>query len=216
MGSQTDKTEYRQLRDTIYTFFYYSNKPVIISEINLQFKNYKKTNVQKVLDDLVTKEKIFFRTIGKSKVYCLSQEMSFEIDDNSYTDDIDKMQDQTVDDKLMRYLQWNYTNHVDELNKLKNENKELDLELTEFEGQLSIEELRRAIKGMKETIEEHSGEEKQEVVGYEEFNNKKKEHTAIKKELSKRTKIFKGIIEMVCDGCGIEKKDLLQNAGVEL
>lgn len=216
MNSQTDKTEYRQLRDTIYTFFYYSNKPVILAEINLQFKNYKKTNVQKVLDDLVAKEKIFTKTIGKSKIYCLAQEMAFEIDEDLYTDEIDKAQDQTVDDKVIRYLQWNYAKHVDELNNIKNENKELDLELHEFEGQLSIEELRRAIEGMQETIKEYSEEEKKEMISYKEFNDKKKDHALIKKELSKRTKIFKGIVEMVCDGCGIEKKDLLKNAGIEL
>lgn len=225
MGSQPDKSEYRQLRDTVYTFFYYSNKPVSANEVALQFKNCKKNNLQKVLDDLVAKDKIFFRTIGKSKIYCLFQDMQYQVDESVYTDHIDQafLKEKTendknpelLDDKTLRYLRWCYENTLQKLNLLKEKSKSLDQSLVAFENQLSVEELKRAIKDMKEIIKEDSEEAKGEVISYELFNKKKKQHASVKKEATKRSKIFKEIVEMVCDGCGIKKKDLLNAAGVE-
>lgn len=214
MGSQNDKTEYRQVRDTVYTYFYYLNKPVSLPEILLQFKNNKKVTVQKVLDDLVSKDKIFMRLFGKSKVYCLTQDMSYSIDE-CYTDDIDREQNQEIEDKVLRYLKWNYERHSEELSKLKNECKELDAELKEFECQLTVEELKRAIKDMKEIIKEDKETEKEESVSFEEFNKKKKQLAAVKKESVKRMGIFKDVVDGICDGCGVKRKDFLKDAGVE-
>lgn len=214
MTSQNDKNEYRQVRDTIYTFFYYLNKPVGLAEIMLQFKNHKKATVQKVLDDLVAKNKIFMRLFGKSKIYCLTQDMSYSVDE-CYTEEIDREQNQEIEDKVLRFLKWNYERHSDELNTLRNESKELDSQLKEFECQLTVEELKRAIKDMKSVIEEDKGTEKEESVSFEEFNKKKKQLTAVKKESAKRTGIFKDIVDGICDGCGVKKKDLLRDAGIE-
>ncbi|ELA41698.1 uncharacterized protein VICG_01202 [Vittaforma corneae ATCC 50505] len=181
----------------------------------LQFKNCKKATVQKILDDLVSKGKIFMRTIGKSKVYCLTQDMTFEIDESIYTDEIDTKQDQTIDDKILRYLKWNYERHVAELIKLKEECKKLDQVLNGYENQLSIDELKRAIEKMKAIVKEYKGKGKQECVSYEEFNKKKKVCLNIKKELMKRTQIYKNIIDTICEGCGIKKKDFLRDVGIE-
>lgn len=214
-NSQDERAEYRQLRDTIYTFFYYSNKPVIANEVVLQFKSCKKATVQKILEDLVSKEKIFMRTIGKSKVYCLSQDMTFEIDESVYTDEIDRQQDQSIDDKVLRYLKWSHERHIAELNKLKEESKKLDQILNGYENQLSVDELKREIKDMKTIVMEHKEKGKSECVSYEEFNKKKKEYSNIKKELTKRNQIYKNIVDGICEGCGIKKKDLLRSVGLE-
>lgn len=215
MASQTDKSEFRQLRDTIYTFFYYSNKPVSITEIILQFKNNKKSMVEKVLEDLVNKKMIFFRIFGKSKIYCLAQEMSFEIDESIYTDDIDKTQDQSIEDKVLRYLKWNFERHSSELAQLKDKNKKLDTELSEYDNQMTTEELKRAIKDFKATIKEYEGRDKKEVVSTVDFNKRKKEHAEIKKEFSKRSQLFKEIIDSLSEGLNKKRKELFKEIGLE-
>lgn len=216
MAKDDDKNDYRQLRDTIYTFMYYCNKPIIATELLLQFKGHKKAQVEKVLDDLVSKEKLFIKLFGKSKIYCLSQNMTFEIG-NDYTDDIDKNQDQTVEDKVLRYLKWNYESKAKILSELKNENKMLNEELLTFENEMSVEELKNAIKEMKNTIklDEQDQKDEETPVDPKEYAKIKKSHSTIKKELSNRNEIFKNIVDSICDGVGIKKKDFLRDAGIE-
>lgn len=217
MGSQTpqSKAEYRQLRDTVYTFFYYSNKPVVMTEITLQFKGVKKPQLQAVLDDLVEKDKIFVRDIGKSKVYCLSQNMSYEIDEAIYTDVIDKTVDQTIDDKTLRYLKWCYDKQMEELGALKEESKRLDGILYGYENQMSVEELRRVVKDMRALISAHDSKGKVEKVSYEVFSKQKKQYSEFKKVLDNRNKIFKEIVDVICDGSGMKKTELYKEADIE-
>lgn len=211
----TQQDEYRQQRDTIYTYFYYLNKPVIATEVALQFKEIKKATVQKILDDLVGKEKIFFRLLGKSKIYCLSQDMTFSIDENIYNDKIDKTQNQEIEDKTLRFLKWNYEQKIEELNLLKEENRKLDKSIEGFDNQLSVEELKGEISQMKKIVKEYDSLKKPEFVSLEEFNDKKKTFLNLKKELLKRTGIFKNIVDGICEGCGLKKKDLFVELGID-
>lgn len=215
MASQSDKTEYRQLRDTIYTFFYYSNKPAINTEIYLQFKSHKKPMIDKVLEDLVEKKKIVMKLFGKSKIFYLSQDMSFEIDEKVYTDEIDDAQDKSIEDKTLRYLKWNTDQLLSTLSQLKDENKELDAVLNDFENQMSVEELKRGIKEMKAIIKEDEGMEKEEVVDPSDFEKVKKEHQLLKKELAKKLGLFKEIVESITDGLSIKKKDFIKTLGID-
>lgn len=215
MTSQTDKSEFRQLRDTIYTFFYYSNKPVGVTEILLQFKNSKKAMVEKVLEDLVNKKMIFVKMFGKSKIYCLSQDMKFEIDENTYTDDIDKTQDQNIDDKVLRYLKWNLDRHSVQLTQLKEESKDLDLKLSVYENQMTTDELKRAIKDLKTVIRDFESRDKVNAISPTDFNKRKKEHASVKKEFLKRSNLFKEMINSLCDGLNKKKKDLFKEIGLE-
>lgn len=215
MTSQSDKSGFRQARDTIYTFFYYLNKPVGVSEIILQFKNYKKSMVEQVLDDLVAKNKIFFKMFGKSKIYCLTQNMNFEIDETVYTEEIDNAQDQTLDDKVLRYLKWNFERNSKELTDLKEESKRLDSQLSIYENQMSVEDLTRAIEDLKLGISEYEGQDKNEIVDTADFNKRKKEHMVVKKELTKRSNIFKEMVDQLCDGLGKSKSVLFKEIGLE-
>lgn len=217
--TDSDKTEYRQLRDTIYTFMYYSNKPMILSELVLQFKNQKKSMVEQILDDLVSKEKIFMKVFGKaSKVYCLMQNMEYGIDESIYTDDIDEANIKKyteIDDKCLRFLRWNYESKLAELGALKEECKGLDGEISLYENELSVEDLKKAIINMKSIVDEDNQDEDEETVTYEEFNKKKKSHLLIKKELARRSGIVKDIADGVSEGLGMKRNEFLMNVGIE-
>lgn len=213
---EDEKNEYRQLRDTIYTFMYYCNKPIIGTELLLQFKGQKKATVEKVLDDLVAKEKLFLKLFGKSKIYCLSQSMEFTIG-KEYTDKIDSEQDQNIEYKTLRYLKWSFEENTKLLNELKIENKRLSEELAGFENEMSVEELKASIKEMNNLIkiDKENQKEGKVTVDPKEFAKIKKTHAIIKKENINRNSIFKNIVDSICDGTGIKKKDFLKDAGID-
>lgn len=214
-SSISDRDSYRQLRDTIYTFFYYSNKPVNMSELILQFKGHPKKLVETVVDDLVQKNKIFMKVIGtKTKIYCLTQEDNYEIDEE-YTDEIDNDQNKEVDDKKLRFFKWKNEKLKNELNELKKKSSDLDLKIAAFDNSLTTEELKNEIERMKREIESHDGERNYEYVDVNVFEKTKKDMENLEKELIKRKKKFKEMVEMISDGLEMKKKDLLTEAGIE-
>lgn len=214
-SKEMDKDEYRQLRDTVYTFFYYSNKPLAASEILLQFKNHKKAIVEKVLADLVAKDKIFVKAPGKSKFYCLAQSMDYQIDDPEYTDEIDAAQDQTEEDKVLRFLKWKQERLAGQLRELVEESKELDARIGGFDNELSDEELRQRIESMQAAVSEAPEQTTTEVVCSEEFEKLKKKHAQLQKEHASRLKIFKNIVGSISEGLEMKPSELLADAGVE-
>lgn len=218
MGVKTrdlDKEEYRQLRNTMYTFFYYSNKPTAVPELCLQFKTQKKVHIEKILDDLVSKNKIFLKLCGRTKVYCLSQNMEYEIDDPNYTDEVDQAQDQAEEDKVLRFLKWRNAAVTSELKALKDLNRDLDAEILSLDTEMSVEELKKAIKTMNKAVEENGAYETAEYVDYEEFDGRKKQLVLMEKEYSCRKKVFKEIVSGVSEGLEMKPKDLLEEAGIE-
>ena len=158
---------------------------------------------------------IFMKMFGKSKIYCLAQDMKFEVDESVYTDEIDKAQDQNIDDKVLRYLKWNLDLHNTQLTELKEESKILDSKLSVYENQMTVEELNRAIKDLKATIKEFENRDKVEVVNPTEFAKRKKEHASVKKEFLKRSNLFKEMINSLCDGLNKKKKELFKEIGME-
>lgn len=215
MAGDSDRAEYRQLRDTIYTFMYYSNKPMTNTEILLQFKSQKKSVVEKVLEDLLAKDKISMKLFGKTRIYCLSQNMGFEIDEAAYTDEIDGDQDQTIDDKCLRYLKWNYERHTNEISRLREEGKDLDIEIGAYESELTVDELEKAICGMESVVEKEGCVQEEVAISYEDFNKIKKKHGMLKREQNKLSTTFKDIADRVSEGLGVGTKEFLEQAGIE-
>lgn len=216
MGStpESSRNEYRQLRDIIYTFFYYSNKPVALSEIQLQFKGYKKATVLKVIDDLVEKKKIMAKAFGKSKIYCLSQNMTFNIDEE-YTDEIDAQQNQEIEDKTLRFIKWKYDNIMMKLEQVKKDSKLKEIEISQLESVMTEEEYERAISKMKAQIKEFKNISVENMITADQFNQQKKLLASIKKECTKRKNIFNEIIDNVSEGMGCSKKAFLEDVGID-
>lgn len=209
------KEEWRELRNTIYTFFYYSNKPIGSSEIVLQFKNQKKATVEKVLDDLVEKGKIVIKTAGRSKVYYLAQDMNYEITDPEYTDEVDAAQDQIEENKVVRFLKWKHRILNKELQDLKHECEQLDLQITAFDGEMSAAELTKAIPELEKYVEANREFESVECIDENDYNARKKELEAFKKKDIARRKMLKEMLCSIAEGLDIKVGDLKEDAGIE-
>lgn len=217
-SATADKENYRQLRDIIYTFFYYSNKPVNMSEIVLQFRSYSKKLVESVIEDLVQKDKIFMKIIGsKTKIYCLKQEDNYEINcDLEYTDEIDAVQNQEVDDKSLRYLKWKNAQLKTKLVELKEESVDLDNKIAAFDNSMTIEEMKNEIEKMINCINSYCEISPCEFIDEELFKNAKKEIAIYEKNYKQKKKIFKEMVGTIADGLEMKKKDLLIEIGIEV
>ena len=214
--SEVRKTQaYRDLRSTIYTFFYYSNRPVNGTEVMLQFKNHRKADVEQSLEDLVERGKIIKKIFSKSKFYCLAQDMEYEIDDPEYTDEADAKQDQNEEDKVLRFLRWKRTALSGALKELKQETAQLDEEIALLENQLSTEELKKAVDGMKRQLGKNGKMNEGKLVTETEMENQAKEMGMLNKELVKRKRIFKEAVDALCDGLDISKQALYDEVGIE-
>lgn len=209
------KEEYRELRDTVYTFFYYSNKPVNISELTTQFKNITKPRIEKILEDLVEKKKIFSKALGKQKYYCLVQDMTYTIDDPEYTDAVDAQQNQTVCDKELRFLRWKRANLLQTLKTLQLECSQLDEMIKVKEQELGTEDLIKAIEGMRAFIKKNGQVKELKLVSEADAEKQNVNMNRLRKELQQRKRMLKEMIDMLCDGLDLKRSELLSEAGIE-
>ncbi|KAI5168341.1 26S proteasome regulatory subunit, ATPase 3, interacting protein [Pancytospora epiphaga] len=209
-----DKNEWRELRNTIYTFFYYSNKPIGNTELGLQFKNQKKSDVENILNDLVEKKKIVSKAFSKSKIYYLAQDMEYTVDDSEYTDEIDETQDQTEDNKVMRYLRWKNKLLSMNLKTLQEECNEVEGSLALLNEEMTTSELVKAIESLESEISKFDSSVGEEIVEPETFEKLKKGLVTIQKMSTERSKLFKGMVAGISEGLEVKKQDLLEEAGI--
>lgn len=206
---------YRQNRDTVYTFFYYLNKPVSSSELALQFKTMKKKELETILDDLIARDKIFLKLFGAKKFYCLSQNHEYA-EDSSYTDEIDDQQDKKITDRLMRFYIWKSRETSEKLKQLKEESREIDAQIAAFDNEMSMDELKREVERLEKFIASNGHLKDIEVVDGAEFEAMKKKISVLQKENIKRRRIFKEIISAICEGSDYKESTLLEEAGIDL
>lgn len=220
-GKTADKAKpdsreaYRRLRDTVYTYFYYLNKPVHLPEILLQFKDQRPALVREVIEDLIGKGKIFEKLVSKSRIFCLSQEMEYAITDPEYTEEVDAAQDQTVDDPVLRFLRWRRARLASEAAALKEACRGFDSRLGGLDSELSTAELREANERMRLTLAEAASVPTEELVPAEQVEDTQRRALAAQKELRIRTCIFKDVIGALSEKMDVSRRELMQLAGIE-
>ncbi|KAI4290784.1 26S proteasome regulatory subunit, ATPase 3, interacting protein [Pancytospora philotis] len=214
-SKQADKDEWRELRNTVYTFFYYSNKPIGGTELSLQFKNQSKKNIDSVLDDLIEKGKIVLRPMGRSKLYYLAQNIEYGIDDPAYTDEVDAAQDQREEKKVLRYLRWRHEQMNAQMQALKRQNESLSAEIGAYNGAMSDLEVEKAIAEYRAVLEENAQFESIQCVDSDEFARRKKELEALRKEALVRQKMCKEMVNSISEGLEIKAAQLREDAGLE-
>lgn len=210
-----DEEDYRQLRDTMYTFLYYSNKPAHTTELTLQFNNYPKKSVERALESLVERHKIVCKMNNKTKLYYLTQNIKYTIDESEYTDDVDMAQNQEVDDKLVRFLMWKNSRVNNTLRALKEESAELDRQISGYECEMTSDELIRDIKKMRASLSSYGEVDTESCVPQEEFQKTEKRLAELQKERQKRQKLFNEMVGTIADGLEMKKKELLENSGID-
>lgn len=209
--------EFRQARNALYTFFYFCNKPVSTTELCLQFKNYPKKTLTTALSSLVEKKKIFEKLANsKSKMYCLTQETEYTIDDADYTPEMgEKYRVDEDDDDVICYLRWKNAAVNGELEALKAEARELDRLLDGYGNELPPEVLKAEILQFQETLKSNEKAVIREYVDEEKFEAAVKELNLLAKELAKRKKVYNDVVGGLADGMDMKKSELLLDVGIE-
>ncbi|ORD96011.1 hypothetical protein HERIO_2021 [Hepatospora eriocheir] len=187
--SKTKKDEdFKELRNNVYTLFYYSNKPYFLNELVLQFKGYKKTIIEKIITDLENKGLITIKLNNKTKIFHLNQSnLKYEKSEEEYKAE--------------------YETKLVELKELKSLNSTLNSKVTSFKNMLTNEEMEEKIKYFKEFLLENKNIK--EGVNEEIFNKTVNNLKKINQIELKRKRIFNEIVNGVSEGMNMKKKEFL-------
>ncbi|ORD99117.1 HOP2 [Hepatospora eriocheir] len=193
--SKTKKDEdFKELRNNVYTLFYYSNKPYCLNELVLQFKGYKKTIIEKIITDLENKGLITIKLNNKTKIFHLNQSnLKYEKSEEEYKTE--------------------YETKLVELKELKSLNSTLNSKVTSFKNMLTNEEMEEKIKYFKEFLLENKNIK--EGVNEEIFNKTVNNLKKINQIKLKRKRIFNDIVNGVSEGMNMKKKEFLDEVGIE-
>ena len=211
---------YKKTRNDLYTWFYYNNKPVIMTELNLLFKDAGKKMLETLCEDLESKKLISIKLNGKTKVYFLNQEtLKYKNEGETVENASNKMScsidNKTVEYKTFEELQQKEIEISEKYAEVLEINRGLLEEINMLSNALSDEEFIIKIEEFKKFLEENKEYASIETVIPEEFDKLKDKEIKIKKIHGKRNKIFKNVVETVSEAMGIKKKIFLEEAGIE-
>ncbi|OQS54788.1 hypothetical protein EHP00_1268 [Ecytonucleospora hepatopenaei] len=230
----TKDEAYRKVRDELYSYFYYSNKPVVMTELNLIFKDVSKKLLETICDDLEEKKVLSIKLNGKTKVYFLNQKslsyikenIEIENENNNTQGNITENTQGTMQKmscsvdvkkhrgKTLKELEeeWKI---VEEQNKqLIEENNQLKEEKHAIGSALSDEEMQKQTEEFKEFLEENKKYTEIELADEKTFDSLKVEENLLKKTFISRKKIFKNITETVSEGMNKKVKEFLEEVGL--
>lgn len=210
--------EYKTTRNELYTLFYYTNKPFIITELSLRFKDVGKKQLEKVLDDLEEKKLITIKLNGKTKVYVLNQDnLKYRDEENSTQEkENDKTTSQSSKKQFVTMSTLKKTQEVltQKLSDVTLTNNQLSAEVAELSNELSTEMLRKKIQEFELFIQENIEFESVELADEAEFETVSAKMGVYTKMESQRKKIIKEIVDTVSDGLGMKKKEFMEEAGI--
>lgn len=212
---------YKEQRNALYTYFYYANKPVIMTELNLLFKDTPKKTLEAICDDLEAKKLITIKLNGKTKVYFLNQENMPYTDTNGEVSQKENMQMTCSVDvknkhrKTFEEIEKENTEITAELERVMENNKKLKEEAHALGTALSDEQLREKIKEFKVFLDENKEFKDIEVADKKEFDSLATKEQKFKKLFTERKKLFKNITETVSEGMNKKVKDFLEDVGIE-
>lgn len=191
--------------EKIYDFMKTYNRPFSITEIQKNSAEYPKGDIQKALQTLIENDKIFEKTYGKQKIYCICQEQ-----ENIATNMDDELKGM---DRHINTL----TSELDEINKQLRAKtgklQEQQKKMTVDEAISEKNKLEKEILALKEELK--SFEECSKPISESERVKVCEEYHKYEKEYKRRKRIFQDIINQIMDNYPKSEKVLLGEIGVE-
>lgn len=191
--------------EAVYKFMKDQNRPYSLTEILQNVgKDLGRTAVQGALDKLVDKDKLFVKTYGKQKVYCIAQEATVESEMN----------------EELKAINREITSLMTDVEKVEGNLRSGQTKLKERQQKITIEEA----KVQKEKLETQIRELKHELEGFQESSKPISEAEKIKiceqyekyvKEYKKRKALCKEIINQIMENYPKTQKKLLEDIGIE-
>lgn len=178
-----------------------ANRPFVVGDIVLGFKNeISRVQIQRILSHLIEDKSIYCKVYGKSSVYCVVQSRE-EVD----ADAICSMDKEIEEVKA-------------DVRRLKSEAEKLTNLLTAVNEYPSDDVLRSQIKGFEEEIglcRERLSNIAQDAVNVEDMKKVDGDIKRIETEIKVRRNFLRAIIDSLCEGTGMRKRELLCEIGLE-
>lgn len=192
--------------EAVYEFLKEHNRPFSLNDILASVgKSEGKAAVQKALDKLVHKDKVFEKTYGKQRVYCIVQDKT--VDTKNMDGELRRL------DQEIYALTTNLTSLQEKLQldtiDLKSLQNKMSTEEASIEREKLLAEtatLKAKLSNLKENAEPISDKEKAKI---------KSENENCTKEYRKRKRLCTDIINSILEGYPKTKKHLLEDIGIE-
>ncbi|XP_043278168.1 homologous-pairing protein 2 homolog [Venturia canescens] len=194
--------------EAVYEYMQCQNRPFSANDIVTNLNNqHPKPVVQKALDKLVAKNKVFEKAYGKQKIYCLVQDPSQDTDELL---------------RINRELQCH-------ANEVEMKRTEVDKSIREYESKLALlrqhpcleealkirDELKKRVKELTDKLDALM-----ETTGSQDLGTDKKKAEDKMKEYSreygKRKRLCTDIIDCILEGYPGSKKALQEEIGIEI
>ncbi|KRT82493.1 hypothetical protein AMK59_4254 [Oryctes borbonicus] len=192
--------------DEVLQFMQIQNRPFSSNDIMQNVnKEHGKTAIQKALDKLVSKNKVFEKSYGKQKVYCVVQE---ETNSLNLDEDLKKM------DREINEITINLKAKDDELQKNLAELSSLQNKITTTEARKNINDLKREIEDLKHKLNDYTENEGNPVTDDEKLKLRK-EYEMYVKGYKKRKRMSMEMLDAILEGYPKSKKHLFEEIGIE-
>lgn len=182
----------------------FQNRPRSANDVVEKLKELGKTAVQKALDELVAKGKVFEKVYGKQKVYCVVQD---DVDPEKLRGEMEEIERSIAE--LSGTLQSGEKKLKNCEIELKNLASSLSTEQAGTEKgklEMEVERLRCKLDVLQQNATPVSPGRKRSI---------EKDHERFMKEYRKRKRICTDIIDSIMEGYPKKKKDLIEELGIE-
>lgn len=192
--------------EEILKFMQNQNRPFSANDVLQNVgKEHGKSAVQKALDQLVKRNKLFEKLYGKQTIYCVTQE-------NINTANIDE--DLKSIDREINEITINLKATEDEIQKNMGELISLRKKMTLTEARNNVNDLKKEIENLKDKLNE-CADSAVESISNEEKLKVTKEYEMYVKEYRKRKRMCKEVLDAILEGYPKSKKHLFEEIGIE-
>lgn len=187
----------------VYDFLLKHNRPYSLNDVQNHTKE-GKAGVTKALALLVEEGKVVEKTYGKQKIYYVNQDML-----------------ETLSDEELAELKEEIRVLSKRVSELSREDKRLDTELKNIHSLPSMAKLEQEEMELRKEMERYEikpdpSQKVDENYDPEEHRRIKIIHRRVTRELEKRKSIIADALEMILDGSGKTKDDLIEEIGLEI
>ncbi|KYN38970.1 Homologous-pairing protein 2 like protein [Trachymyrmex septentrionalis] len=191
----------------VYNYMKMQNRPYSVNDVVTNLLNeHSKTAVQKAMDELVKKGKLFEKVYGKQKIYCVVQDSQYD------TDELMR-----IDKELQ-----SHANEVEtKYQEVMKEVKEQETLLASLKSSLTLEDAQKEKIALQENVKQltHKLDKLMEKSGSEDLQESKRKAQEnldeYSREYLKRKKICIEILDCILESYPGNKDELYEEIGID-
>ncbi|KAL0123308.1 hypothetical protein PUN28_005684 [Cardiocondyla obscurior] len=194
--------------EAVYNYMKTQNRPYSVNDVVTNLHNeYNKTAIQKVMDKLVTEGKLFEKVYGKQKIYCVTQDSTYDTNELIRID---------------KELQSHACEVENKYQKIVKEMKEQETLLASLKSSLTLEDVQKEKIALQQSVKQltHKLDNLMETTSAVEDlqQSKRKAQESLDEyshEYLKRKRICVEIIDCILESYPGNKDELYEEVGID-